>query len=491
MESDNLKFQRNKKRYKMSLLFIQTKEIQRLYNSELENSPKNYFLVSKEWLDNYKKENDYEYTTNMFDSFNDWENYADFKQKISKRFDINKNNFTVFKVEDALENIFNFSLKKIVIKDCNLGFPADCELVKEEFFKDCSNGSVGFPLYEVFIGNKLIIIKDSETQNLVFLCSLIESEENKYNSLVKVNYVLAFENEIYMKNELKEIISNSNNINNYFSQRKIDTNINESQNINNPDGKKLGILFIIKDNQLIQGNNQLMQGNNQLMQGNNQLIQGNNQLNQNISNQSNGLNYNNNQIQNNFNNNLNNNNLNIENNKSNGTIQIGNEMNQNQILRATKNNNLNKENMNNLNNNNSNYINQNNNINNIVNNNNIYNNRNNDIINNRNNDINNDLNNNLNINLINNRNNDNNNNFYVNNVDINNSNNLNNNINYNQQNTNNFNNNNLTNYNNNYNNKNQNNFNINKRENIFNSNNGNYFQNTTTMVSNNMNNNLE
>ena len=202
MESEEKIFQKNKKRYKMALLFIQTKEIQRLYNSNMNNSPKNYYLISKEWLDNYKKDNNYEYAIDMFRSFNEWENYSDFKKKISKYFESDINNFTIFKVEDALDNIFNFSLKKEIIKDFNLAFPANCELVKAEFFKDCSNGSIGFPQYEIFIGNKLIIIKDSETQNVVFLLSLIQNEDNQNNSQVKVNYILAFENEIYMKNEL-------------------------------------------------------------------------------------------------------------------------------------------------------------------------------------------------------------------------------------------------------------------------------------------------
>ena len=301
MESENLKFQKGKERYKMALLFIQTKEIQKLYNSNIENSPKNYYLVSKEWLDKYKKDNNYDYAKSMFNSFNEWENYSDFKQKISKYFDKDKINFTIFKAEDALDNIFNFSLKKAIIKNFNIAFPADCELVKEEFFKDCSYGSLGFPQYEIFIGNKLIIIKDAETQNVVFLCSLIQNEDNKNNSLVKVNCVLAFENEIYMKNELNEIISNSNNINNYFSQRNIDINTNDSQNLNSPDGKRLGILFIIKDKQLNNKSNQDHQNKS------NKNYESNNSENSKI------------QIQNNFTNNNNNN----------ENIKFGKEINQN------------------------------------------------------------------------------------------------------------------------------------------------------------------
>ena len=116
MESENLKFQKGKERYKMALLFIQTKEIQKLYNSNIENSPKNYYLVSKEWLDKYKKDNNYDYAISMFNSFNEWENYSDFKQKISKYFDKDKINFTIFKAEDALDNIFNLLEEIFIIK---------------------------------------------------------------------------------------------------------------------------------------------------------------------------------------------------------------------------------------------------------------------------------------------------------------------------------------------------------------------------------------
>ena len=55
----------------------------------------------------------------------------------------------------------NFSLNKEKISNFNLSFPNDCELFREEFFKDCSNGSVCFPVYEIYIGNKLIIINKS------------------------------------------------------------------------------------------------------------------------------------------------------------------------------------------------------------------------------------------------------------------------------------------------------------------------------------------
>ncbi len=41
----------NNKKYLMSLLYKQTKELHRFYNSPIEGK-KNYYLLNKEWLDN-------------------------------------------------------------------------------------------------------------------------------------------------------------------------------------------------------------------------------------------------------------------------------------------------------------------------------------------------------------------------------------------------------------------------------------------------------
>jgi hypothetical protein len=79
------------KKYKMSLLFIQTKELQKYYNQEMEISPKNYYLVDKNWLDNYKEENNYKNATEMLKVFDDWEDYDDFKQKIRISYGVEEN----------------------------------------------------------------------------------------------------------------------------------------------------------------------------------------------------------------------------------------------------------------------------------------------------------------------------------------------------------------------------------------------------------------
>ena len=366
MESnDSGKFKENKKRFKMSLLFIQTKELRNLYNSQLKIIPRKYHLINKNWLDSYKNSNSYNYAIDMFNNYNDWEDYSDFKKKIIKYFPIENSKFTVFGVGDALDNILNFSLNKEKIPNFNLSFPNDCELVREEFFKDCSKGSVGFPIYEIYIGNKLIIIKDSETQNVVFLCSLKENQDNINNFLIKVNCLLAFDCESYMKNEIEQIIA-FQSLNNYLDYRKINLNVYDQQIIENQDGKRLGILFIIKNKQSTEKNNQnnlIIQKNVELNNEKNNndnkdilidnIINNENNQNQNIlrtknnNHKINTKNYNDNN-HNNFSNKNFNNNGNINNFNINNDININNSINNiNNFNNNFDRNNYNNHNINN------------------------------------------------------------------------------------------------------------------------------------------------
>ena len=295
----NDKNTQKKKRYKMALLFIQTEELKRLYNSEIDLGPKKYYLVNKEWLDNYKNINDYNYSIEMLNSFKDWKDYSDFQQKISKYCRIEDLNLTQFGADDTLDNILNFSLQKEKLPNINFSYPTNCELVKEEFFNDCFKGAIGFPQYEVWIGNQFIIIKDSETQNILFLCSLIESNSN---FLIKINYILAFENEYSMNTELSILIS-LKDINNYLNQRNINKNMYSKQNIFDQNGKRIGVIMPLNEN------NQ----NNQIM----------NNVNKNNYNNFNNQNQQHNQIlrsrqnKNNNNNNISNNNLNNQNQQNN------------------------------------------------------------------------------------------------------------------------------------------------------------------------------
>ena len=298
-------YEKNKKKYKMSLLYIQTRELKNFYNSKMEKEPKAYYLIDKEWLDKYKSRNKYyESSLDYFKNFDDWKDYSDFKNKICNVFKLEQNRLTTFKIEDALDNYFNFSHQKGKIKNSHLIYPQNCELIKKEFVEDVSDGSSGFILYDIYIGNKLILINDCETQSVAFLCSLVENEENKNNFLIQIDYLLAFESEKYMQEE------------NYFSKRKIDITKKGEKNLINKNGKKIGKIFIIndKDNNINHQNND----NNNINANNNiNSLQLHSQLNEN----QNMDNVNNPIINNNNNNNISNNNNNINNKEKIGESQ--------------------------------------------------------------------------------------------------------------------------------------------------------------------------
>ena len=96
----------NSKKYKMTLLFAQTKELHERYNSDMELSPMPYYLVDKNWLDNYKEKNDYKriFPNLLKSKIN---NYFATKSELSKSYQINKNDLTSIDVEKIISNYFS------------------------------------------------------------------------------------------------------------------------------------------------------------------------------------------------------------------------------------------------------------------------------------------------------------------------------------------------------------------------------------------------
>ena len=229
----------NKQNYKMSLLFIQTKELKRFYNAKMEQNLKIYNLVDKAWLDKYKEKNDYK-SADMFDSFNDWKDYEDFKQVMGDSFLVDESFFTILNT--------SVPYKKIKSK-YGIEYPTNVELVCEQYVKDCLKGTVVFPTCNVLIGDKSIIIIDEESiqknKAVIFICSLTGKDED-YNFAINVDYIIIYNNLNIMNEELKEI-SLSEGINNYLIKRKIDIKNNEEQNIIDSKNENIGKFFIAKE----------------------------------------------------------------------------------------------------------------------------------------------------------------------------------------------------------------------------------------------------
>ena len=114
----------NLNKFKMALLFIQTKELKRKYYNTMELLPEQYRLVNRDWLNNFKNRYNYNEAIQYMDSFNDWSNYHDFKHKISKYLNINEDSI-------ANDDIMQIKIEKY---DSKFKYPVDIELVNN-FFK--------------------------------------------------------------------------------------------------------------------------------------------------------------------------------------------------------------------------------------------------------------------------------------------------------------------------------------------------------------------
>ena len=86
----------NVKKYIMALMFIQTKELKKIYEGK-EIVQKKCYLIDKNWMNNFKNNYNYEESITTFNSFNDWKDYDDFKSKIIKYFNIDNKDITTSK----------------------------------------------------------------------------------------------------------------------------------------------------------------------------------------------------------------------------------------------------------------------------------------------------------------------------------------------------------------------------------------------------------
>ena len=230
----------NVKKYIMALLFIQNKDLRKIYEGK--NMVQNKcFLIDKNWINNLKNKYNYKESVSTFNSFNDWENYNDFKSKIINSFNIDKDD--IISLNEEMGN--NFQIKKEKLDD-GTEYPVDIEVVNEQFFIDC-NMNLRIPLYTVFIGNKSIFFVEDQRDNILYHCSLFEGPEYDSNFLIKVNSIFIFQEFNILKEQINSIVYEG--ITNYLNKNKININSNNKQfiNVNN---NKIGIFInLINSNQ--------------------------------------------------------------------------------------------------------------------------------------------------------------------------------------------------------------------------------------------------
>ena len=241
------------KNYLLSLLYMQTKELHNSYIAQIKGK-NNYYLVKKEWLDDYKKSNNYNQTIKNMNSNrnNNFQNYLDFKQKMTKSLNIKQN--------EIINNIENFSENNDYLcpKETfenfgkNINFPKCGELIREDYFTN-SPGWTGKnnPLYQALIGYDSIIIIDNNLKNTIYICSLIDDDNDigNYNFYVRIDGILIYkedEEENIFEKELKKIIS-FRGIYNYFKKRKLDICKKGEQEIKDLEDEVLGFFYNLNE----------------------------------------------------------------------------------------------------------------------------------------------------------------------------------------------------------------------------------------------------
>ena len=241
MSSMNIPFSKN---IEMSLLFGQSLEIQTLYYQPIpDNSfnPSKYYLLPKNWIDEYK---------NIF-------NYHLFKPNISEFSDYNSYKFKILadNVSEAKNSGFSDisknneipPIEKHYIKNynCQIEYPVDFFPVREEVFKHL-NIIPNEYLYEIIIGNNNIFVIDNKSKKNIFVCSLDFDKEDIDDFIVNVNYIIIYENPNIFKKEMKNHISKKG-FEKYCKEKNLNLNLNELQDIKDKENK-LGIFLPINNN---------------------------------------------------------------------------------------------------------------------------------------------------------------------------------------------------------------------------------------------------
>ena len=327
------------RKYKMALLYSQTRELHHFYNSnKILPSARKYYLIEKDYLNNLKKQPDYDNASDYFRADKNIIDYNTFKSKLKEGSGININEFEEkhkFNESDYDKCIQKENLNKII------------SLIKLEFLEDYYNEINEENLFDIYLGNNLLIIKENNDLRL-YVCEYIPDNENKERDFsVKIQYYLIFENESEMNSEINKII-NENRVSN---QNKIFVdNINKNVSYDN---NNINININNKNNIVNNDNNQFKNQNNNIFYGVNNLNSNNNingfNMNANSTNNNNidinGMNINNNNIPSNMGNNFNNNIYgNNTNNNMNNSLQNINMMNNNpnnNMNNMSNNNNIN------------------------------------------------------------------------------------------------------------------------------------------------------
>ena len=249
------------KKLSLYLIYAQALEIHKLYFEELGEKKLNkvmekYFLIDKNWLDEYKYRNDYFQIIQDAEQ-NKKDDYKTFKSKINEK--LKKNIKKTLKIEAP-------KLIQELLSDYGILIPKNFVIVKKEIFE--SYFLKLNLLYDVIIGEKNIFIFDKKTENSkfenIFVCSIQYNENNDditdFN--IVIDYILIFNKEYASegKKNFFELIINGHGINNYFIRKRLDNKLYGEQNIFGELNQMYGFLFKIKNNKNFEEEKKIFEG---------------------------------------------------------------------------------------------------------------------------------------------------------------------------------------------------------------------------------------
>ena len=203
----------NHKLYAMALLYKQSNELNHKINSDHQLDSLKCVLISKETLDKHKSNNNYEKVKNDHIFGIESDDYEEFKNKIRAKYKIDENKLPV--MDSILLIDINWSLGREILDVDNIDYPDKMEIVSYQYFKDCYKGETINKKYDAYIGYRIVIIIDTDNDNTVYLCSLVD--ENSCQ--IKVDVLLKFENSDILKNHVKKTT-----VDNYLSSDSNDGN---------------------------------------------------------------------------------------------------------------------------------------------------------------------------------------------------------------------------------------------------------------------------
>ena len=265
------------------LLYANEKIINKLYSSNIPQkyNIKNYKLINKSWLDNFK-ENYYNNFENIINThsqiyqFNTYNDYIKNLQYFHSLVEIQNIANSINDISITLSQQIPFLPKiKSAVQNPDIKWPINFELVHESLFNlfeklksnknDINNNQ---PQYIINLGIKTLYLQSKDFPIFFYI---YKYDKNKPYDLLGI---FRFEKNLFQGQYQKYL--NNKTFSEYIRIKKLDINkINQTQPILNSNNQKIGELILIK--QVNQINHSLTKSYNELAQmTNNQILQNSN-----------------------------------------------------------------------------------------------------------------------------------------------------------------------------------------------------------------------